>query len=610
MLIYLVREVENRRETREWVFLSRQSGSDLVDHATQGNAMAPWRYLLSAAQQKQAVHVDSTPHNIMEAFWQKLQTGSAVSIGVVGSSVAVSGGCQAERQPKLRCAGFDGKHVGKQRVFARELGGKFVMDSAFERILVNKNRPVRGFVMQTLDWINATFPHAKHRVLNAGIDAATANVIEPCMLSRHPELAEMDLILLELGSQAWYKNQVDASERIVRRLIAAGSEAPIIFVTVRQWCGKSVHGILRDEAMTLRTKYNGPEDRFAELCKAYNLTCLSMRDAIYEDVMASRPNFTVADVAGDCLHPEQSRFGYTYLADMINSFLAASLSRSRRSVATAPNTPLMQPRIRRRFLPPPVHPKNLRFSKSWRCYAIDSMMGGARTNRGQRAVGSGEREIPLNWWAEHPSGSQPDNLRCSAMRRCVSGLPMQHHNTDEMSAIKCLQGRRHWQWCSHTIAPAVPGRLPTLKPGIVSMLPGSSMRFAVDTTSPGAQQGSTAVVLNYLRSYEGMGVVNVSCESGCTCDSRLVDALHMASLGKSLGRTTHRKARGGKLGTHVREPPAVPSRNVSVTASASFNVTHSRTCVMRLANVPRNAGTTISAIAKWKLLSVHVTGPE
>ena len=49
--------------------------------------------------------------------------------------------------------------------------------------------------------------------------------------------------MLELGSQAqgWHPHQADASERIVRRLLRAGVSAPLILVTVRQWCGRSAN---------------------------------------------------------------------------------------------------------------------------------------------------------------------------------------------------------------------------------------------------------------------------------------------------------------------------------------------------------------------------------
>ena len=48
--------------------------------------------------------------------------------------------------------------------------------------------------------------------------------------------------------------------------------------------------------MLLKT-WEGIEDVFARFCTAYGLACLSMRDAIFRDVLANRPNFSVADVA-------------------------------------------------------------------------------------------------------------------------------------------------------------------------------------------------------------------------------------------------------------------------------------------------------------------------
>ena len=54
----------------------------------------------------------------------------------------MSGGCQAEHQPQLRCAQFDGKQTHK--FFARGYG---VVDDDMKRLLHNSDRPVRGFAL-------------------------------------------------------------------------------------------------------------------------------------------------------------------------------------------------------------------------------------------------------------------------------------------------------------------------------------------------------------------------------------------------------------------------------------------------------------------------------
>jgi hypothetical protein len=164
-------------------------------------------FLLSEAQLRNSIQVDGADA-AMARVWSRLQSGAPLRIGVLGSSVGMSGGCQIEYQGELRCAQFDGVQVRKR--FARGYG---VVDEEMRGLLHNVDRPVRGFVMQVLDWINASWPHREHRIENAAVDAWTAKAIEPCLLSNE-RITSSDLLLLELGSQGWHSSQATASEPI------------------------------------------------------------------------------------------------------------------------------------------------------------------------------------------------------------------------------------------------------------------------------------------------------------------------------------------------------------------------------------------------------------
>ena len=76
-------------------------------------------FLLSPAQLRRSLHVDA-PELAMARVWRKLESGQPLRLGLIGSSVGMSGGCQAEHQPHLRCAQFDGKQTHK--FFARGYG--------------------------------------------------------------------------------------------------------------------------------------------------------------------------------------------------------------------------------------------------------------------------------------------------------------------------------------------------------------------------------------------------------------------------------------------------------------------------------------------------------
>ena len=114
------------------------------------------------------------------------------------------------------------------------------------------------------------------------------------------------------------------------------------------------------------------------------------------------------------------------------------------------------------------------------------------------------------------------------------------------------------------------------------------MRLVVDTTAPVDANLTTAkLALTYLASYEGMGVCTVSCEGGCACAPRAIDALQVAAPA----------APGGGRG----------ARNVSVASDVEVGVSGAAACVVRLENTPRRGGSGPALLpAKWKLLQVRV----
>ena len=564
-------------------------------------------FLLSDAQLSRSLAVDSS-EQAMARLWSRLESGAPIRIGVLGSSVGMSGGCQAEYQPHLRCAQFDGMAVQKR--FARGYG---VMDDEMRGLLHNADRPVRGFVLQVLDAINATWPHREHRVINNAVDAWTAKAIEPCLLSNE-QLITSDLLLLELGSQSWHSSQPAASERIVRKLLAraAGPPPAIVLVTTRQWCGRSVHGLRRRERPVLLRTWEGIEDVFARFCAAYGVACLSLRDAIFRDVVANRPNFSIADVAADCLHPEQSRFGYHYMADMVIHFLRRSWQHHRFSPLgsqTGGAAVAAWPRQLPRALLQGNRGSAGRMA--WRCYELPALSSDGRAAL-QRALYKGKRSetaataaaararralrgrLDVHWWPEFgDSGGGLDALvdspSCDALRRCV----LRAARTGDSV---CLRGRGHWQHCTRALAPRAVN-----KPGIVSVLPGTAMRFVVDTTAPITRQGNASVplraalALTYLSSYERMGVCVVSCVSGCSCTPRTIDALQLAQPATAaIGAAT------------TMTSDFALSRNVSVATIVEIPVSSSRACVVRLVNTPRTTRAAALAVAKWKLLQVRV----
>ena len=544
-----------------------------------------------------------------EPLWARLERGEPMTLGVVGASVGMGGGCQRELQPNVRCADYDG-------IGGLKWGAYGCRHWAFPG--------ERGFALRALDYINRTFPHADHMIHNAAVDATPAEAQETCILGS--VRTDADAFLVEFGSTGRAASRLDAVERILRRLLRLPHAPPLFLINVREWC-KCSSGTMHDlmkcgnalrnnprlceespgqcelkcsgQYKMLASWSSGREDEFAAICRHYNQTCVSLRDAMYDEVMGSRPGFLVRDVAQDCLHPHYSRHGQRYLGDLVVHALQASLAAhraARRSLSgDAQPAAARAATTRLRSLPPPLlhRPKwetQLGYTddatNSWRCFKFVS-----RNDTWSRA--HNERIKLARFAAEPvlPNRSFAADVKCRRLRECVVSVPAY------APGKPCLRERGHWQACPYSLT-----QRPARKPGIVATAAGATMRVYLDTdfysaaASPrsgrirsrggggdgimlpggGALERRTSLVqLTYLTSYNQMGIAEVTCEGGCSCAAQRVDA-HQTS----------------------------PTRNVSVVRTSSFEVSAAAACVLRFVVLEESSS---GGGHKWKLTQVAVT---
>ena len=546
-----------------------------------GRPCCAHEYLLAAQHRTAALHVEGRLSHAAR-LWARLDLGMPVKVGVLGASVAMSGGCQREHQPHVRCADYDGVSSQKRWAYGGRLKGR-----------------MRGFALQVLDWFNETWPNRAHRVYNGASDGNPAAVLEKCMLSALP--SDADVILLEFGSA---RSDPFSVERIMRRLLQLPSQPLLVLVNVREWCrcgnapmpqrlgargrregptsqpgARACSWSGRDERMVVRmfSRWEGPEDDFAQLCRHYSQTCVSLRNGLFHPVMRAQPGFSVTEVAADCVHPSRGSKGHRYLGDMVVHALASSLSRYR-----AASSPAANATAQRFILPAPFHETNRACAVDsqpvWRCYSFE-VSPSARLQNDRVLNGR---------FAPEPSeaGAPPPAPACAALADCILSGRAQLDS-------QCVRTYGHWQFCSRAF-----NALRARKPGLVAFRAGATMRVYVDAqvgmvarqdaaglthggvpscSSPTHAHPTAAacalISLAYLTSYEQMGIVRVGCEGGCSCSPQDIDA-------------------------HVTDP----SRNVSVVREKVFRATPAPDCVLRFTILHK----TSSAGHKWKLLRVSV----
>lgn len=216
----------------------------------------------------------------------------------------------------------------------------------------NTTKRNEAYFVRFFNEINASFPHAAHSLYNGARDATPPYQFNYCLLSNMPTQLP-HLILLEFGSMARYAKPVQ-TEVLVRRLLELPTRPALLFVTVREWCPAAHLGFGHDNDVgdydvdQPNSRMVQAELAYEKFCRLYNQSCISYLKALAPPHLARKPNFARADIAGDCLHPHKSRFGATYLGDMLWYWLHTVVTRK---AGRGDNSWQPQPLA----LPPPVY---------------------------------------------------------------------------------------------------------------------------------------------------------------------------------------------------------------------------------------------------------------
>ena len=157
------------------------------------------------------------------------------------------------------------------------------------------------------------------------------------------------------------------------------------------------------------------------------------------------------------------------------------------------------------------------------------------------------------------------------------------NDTMDPWVISGLQHGGGWRFVTHQMHVRRPGDVPKYKPGWVSTTVGAVLQFEIDTSSGGGREAAaddpphrSTVNIVYLQSYEHMGMVRVSCVSGCTC------------INTDMTIDAHNVER------------------VSVHGYKALYITPAARCVMQLVVLPESNCPPADVRHKFKLISVTV----
>ena len=194
-------------------------------------SMDGYKFELDAAQLSDSV-ISSNALSIRAL----LARGQPLSVAVFGASVAVHGGCA--HQPEAECMNYNGQ-------VTVALGGK-------------RPAPLKGFMVHFMEWLNSSWPHPQHSLMNLARGGTALQTALPCLFGKLPPT--IDLAVLELGSMAKWLDAASI-EILTRKLLALPSSPALLFVTVPMWCAVWCHSNPRCEpahpSATVRSQDGG-----------------------------------------------------------------------------------------------------------------------------------------------------------------------------------------------------------------------------------------------------------------------------------------------------------------------------------------------------------------
>ncbi|KAL4442042.1 hypothetical protein ABPG77_011303 [Micractinium sp. CCAP 211/92] len=376
-----------------------------------------------------------------------------------------------------RLQALAGKLLAGQPVKVYALGGSVTGGGG------SSHAPARAYVSRFFKWINTTFPHREHVLVNRAIPASTAFLFATCLSHHVPpdaDLVTLEFTVNERKEAPFTSIERRSFEQLLRRLLSYPGRPAVMMLHHYSWFDSVGDGLNQG------LYYAEPESQLSTLAQFYDIPALSVRAAVWRLMATGARHFRVNKVT---------------LKDRTHRYLENGTWVERNLSASAQG-PLAKAAY---FYVDSLHP----YDTGHQALAellVQPLARAVREVEAGEALGKDDVRHPEELTtADLPPPMIPGNLDeepgFCALLEDFKGVVVQQEGFEYRPERPNASEFRSQKW------------------GWTSSKPGCWAELEVDTLQGSSHgEGETLLWLSHLRSYAGMGAAHAECVSGCTCN--------------------------------------------------------------------------------------------
>ncbi|KAL4423959.1 hypothetical protein ABPG75_001260 [Micractinium tetrahymenae] len=333
------------------------------------------------------------------------------------------------------------------------------------------HRHGRSYSALLFRFINESFPHSGHVFQNGGMPGSSSGFFAPCveqLVSPDVDLVTLEFAINDKADVPFASPHRKAYEQLIRRLLALPGQPAVVLLHHYAWwmaAGDGAKGGLF---------YRQPEGQHTILAHYYDLPSVSVRAAVWRLMQAGVEGFkTDKMVRPGSVNPETGKPFERATEEEALSYFYGDIGHPEDAGQQVLAELLVAPLMR----------------------AVQQAAVSGRQlqqRRDPRLDGLPPAMIPDN-----PVGATSICAMLEDFKPVVKAAEGFEFVAHKPSAPTFVEQK--WAW--------------------TGLQPGSWAELEFDSRSQeGDPEGPAVVLLTHLKSYEGMGVADVTCASGCTCE--------------------------------------------------------------------------------------------